>query len=78
MVRCNDVAQILEYARPVKGYLRSCSTNVRFKANESLLDSNGVPKTRTPTMDSTTRATIFINEAGLYRLVFRSKTPKTE
>ena len=75
MFRGNDVAKILEYAVPRKATIDNVPIKLK-KADISLLYSNGVPKTGTPTMDYNTRDGMFINEVGLYRLVFRSYMQK--
>ena len=74
--RGNDVARILGFARSAKAIFDHVPQKFISKSYESLLGSNGVPKTGTPTMDYNTRDGMFINEVGLYRLVFRSYMQK--
>ena len=73
--RGNDVSSILGYARLGKAIIDHVPD--RFKQSyESLISSVGYPKTGH--LDYNDKTTMYINEAGLYKLIFRSKNKQAE
>ncbi|MFM7981339.1 MAG: Bro-N domain-containing protein, partial [Candidatus Fonsibacter sp.] len=72
-----DVGSILEYARPRKAVMDHVPVKFK-KPYKSLLDSIGRPEIGRQTQDYNELNAMFINEAGLYRLIMRSKTEKAE
>ena len=69
--RGNDVSSILGYACPGKAIIDHVPD--RFKQSyQSLISSVGNPKTSH--RDYNGKTTRLFNEAGLYKLIFRSKT----
>ena len=71
----NDIASILGYARPNNAVREHIPE--KFKQSyQSLISSVGPPKTGG--LDHNDKTTLYINEAGLYKLIFRSKNKQAE
>ena len=73
--RGNDVAEVLDYARPRKAIQDHIPDKYKSTLRE-LINKGGSPNTVLP--DHNDLISTFINEAGLYKLIFRSNCPNAE
>ena len=81
VVKCNndiwfkgkDIANALGYENPGKAIRIHVDSDDKMPIDELLLVSKGGPKSGPPSEINYQRSTIYVNESGLYTLIFTSK-----
>ena len=81
VVKCNDdiwfkgkdIANALGYENPLKAIRMHVDPDDKIPIDELLTVSKGVSNSVTPSEINYQRSTIYVNESGLYTLIFKSK-----
>ena len=82
MVQRNDVAAVLEYAKPssaINSHFDPKGRHGKYSRSLNQLLAMGVAESMTPcNLDKNERKARWINEAGVYKLVFNSGMPAAQ